>query len=363
MKTLSYFNAEYFRNNVTQISEDTNLMTYLKMFSSIQEGALDRTKSTNLPLNFEVKNRLTPLISPSPSYADVCNDRAVQLLTDIEKNNVSLTVLWSGGVDSTTVLSSFLMNASKSQMQNINVLLNQNSIKENPVFFKKHILGKLNYISSYKFNEDMLVNSNSWFINGENNGQLYGEDRSLGFSNQTSSIPTVATVESIKKLIKVDVSEDERTKLAAGLKFVLQKSANSIGINLIFDHQYIYWVQLNFRIQGTNMRAVSFFRYGVKTNPSNIKSFFTHPKFDQWGMNRMMTDYFSPIYRKESKDYIFSFDRNQEYYDTKDKMNSGGVLNASRKSYPLLDNNYMPVDISKLHEYYNEKNNILSSIR
>jgi PP-loop superfamily ATP-utilizing enzyme len=50
--------------------------------------------------------------------------------------------MYSGGIDSTLVIISLLKNASEEERNNITILLSENSIGENPNFYKDHILGK-----------------------------------------------------------------------------------------------------------------------------------------------------------------------------------------------------------------------------
>ena len=91
--------------------------------------------------------------------------RAKELLARAERLDVSLYSFWSGGIDSTCVLVSLLKNASASQKERIVVLMSEESISENPNFYRDHVHGKLRRDSSTMF--PYLLGTKHLFVSGE----------------------------------------------------------------------------------------------------------------------------------------------------------------------------------------------------
>ena len=94
-----------------------------------------------------------------------------------------------------------------------------------------------------------------------------------------------------------------------------------------------------------------------------IICFFETNKFDQWSMQNMINrNWVNFVYKKESKDYIIEFDKDQQYFENKGKVNSGGIITGSTISKTLIDESFNEVDISNILEYYNP-DNIFSNYR
>src|SRR6056300_1006790 len=98
----------------------------------------------------------TPWNAPSnPLYAmpelkfindtlpDLMDNRAVELYNEAKRTNKKLAVMWSGGIDSTGVLSAFLKNIPTIDHEMIEVVLTTLSIFENKEYWLKYINGKL----------------------------------------------------------------------------------------------------------------------------------------------------------------------------------------------------------------------------
>lgn len=75
----------------------------------------------------------------SDSFADISNARAIDIKKILQKQNQPLAVFWSGGIDSTVVLSSVIKNFDQADLKNVIVFANDQSYFENPIFFHRVI--------------------------------------------------------------------------------------------------------------------------------------------------------------------------------------------------------------------------------
>jgi len=135
---------------------------------------VDRTGTIQMPVYTHALFPMPSFRVQKKTYEEICNERALELLVKAELQGLGLYVFYSGGIDSTTVLVSLFKNATPVQKENITVLLSENSIIENPTFYKEHLLGKVRLLSSANFMH--LLGTEAIFVSGEHNDQLFGSD-------------------------------------------------------------------------------------------------------------------------------------------------------------------------------------------
>jgi hypothetical protein len=366
MKRLYKIDPKWVINqNLEFVKSNRDLEVYLNLSSPTTKknwGLIDRTMTFQMPLNFEIRVPLTEISPRTQTYDDACNSRAIEIINLAEQLDLKIYVMWSGGVDSTTVLSSLLANSSIDQQKRFIILLSQPSIKENLNYFKNFILGKLTYESSVNFVD--LLTSGDIIVHGECQDQLYMIQGGRYYTEEEVDIPV--TPESIKELI-LDNSYFDQSMIDDYIH-LMKESAGSVGIELEKAWEYIWWNSFCFGIQSNDIRTFQFVESDVlspKLLSQNIITFFHTSKFDQWAMQRVQNNKDMPSinasYKKESREYIFAFDKNKEYFDKKKKVDSGGILHSGfkldrySKKY-IMDDSFNSVPIDKLQEYYNPNN-------
>ena len=70
---------------------------------------------------------------------DLLDTRALEIYNEAKNTNKKIAVMWSGGIDSTAVLTAFLKNIPIVDQNIITVVCDTNSILENIEFYKKFI--------------------------------------------------------------------------------------------------------------------------------------------------------------------------------------------------------------------------------
>ena len=132
---------------------------------------IDRTKSLFELPDIEI---LTPIgeLCQSKTIEELCYDSTNNILNKAGTNKIVIS--WSGGIDSTLILSEFLKVTPKKQ---IVVLMNDNSILEYPEFYKKYIENQLEIKTIDFHKKDALVESiqDGVLVTGHIMDNLFGE--------------------------------------------------------------------------------------------------------------------------------------------------------------------------------------------
>ena len=352
MNRLIWFDFRYVldHSNFADMKLHDDFSEYMKVFSATGHAAVDRTKTFNMPVSMQTISPLERCKSSVQEYADACDSRALQLLSMAEQKRLNIYVMWSGGIDSTGMLVALLKNSTSSQKQRITVLLTQGSIRENPQFFKRFIIGKVDYSTALDFNIK-FDNSTHMLLCASTNDQLFGSNPFHFNSNASLDKPTV-------EMIQAGMFSSVDIKTAEKIKFILENTAASRGIELLTLDHHRCWYQLCFCHQYVQARFLSYFHH---TNSENVMEFYNHDDFDQWSMQRYHKPVLSLEYKKECKQYIFDFDKNQDYMDNKHKVNSGSRLITNLQRIHILDEDRKSVPETDFVKYYEPNNIFLTS--
>jgi len=108
---------------------------------------VDRTQAMFVQPQIEILTPIGELCEPK-TIADLCYSSVLHILSRATDKKIYIT--WSGGIDSTLVLAEFLKVVHKDRLV---VLMNDNSIQEYPLFYKKYIENQLE-IRNFGFNDN-----------------------------------------------------------------------------------------------------------------------------------------------------------------------------------------------------------------
>lgn len=139
---------------------------------------VDRTETIKIPVQTATPDCLRmPEFDPlfSTTYEECCNLRVNELVTLQEKLDVPINLMYSGGIDSSLVLASFIKQIGLTEStKRITILLDQESIIENPDMWDKIIRPNFKILDSIKYGSHL--NKNTIVVAGEGNDQLLGSD-------------------------------------------------------------------------------------------------------------------------------------------------------------------------------------------
>ena len=372
MKELIYYNSvDLFRDpkNFNRIPGGKNfsLMFYIVGGNYVY---YDRTESVKIPLNYKL---LPHLALPEyrkleKSFAQICDERAIELYTRAETNNKKLAVMYSGGIDSTLIITSLLKNLTPKQLKNVVVLMNEESIIENRNFYYDHISKNLKCVPS--FNYGLYITSHEYLlISGEQADQLFLPNIFMDFLEfskkglDVTSKPLEQTKGLLIDYFDYAIPDYKEKDSAENIYKIFDMTSAScpVGINNIQD--LLWWHVLVTKWQSCYSRMLGFL-----PNPNEIEfetgytTFFCNDEFQLWSMNNRdaIIQNSMTTYKYVQKDYIFDYNKDEQYYKEKKKTGSLGSAVRRKKPFTWLDlqMNFgynIPTD-----DYYNYDNTFIN---
>lgn len=278
-------------------------------------------------LGLEFKLDLSKKIK-SKEIDEICSIRAKEILHAAQTAQLPIMIHWSGGIDSTLVVTAILKNFLSSNLKQVYIALNIDSIKENSDFFVKHILHKFK-----------LVDSSQWILNVDTLKRFVHVTGH--FADQL--FPTGPIIEKEKHSPGIALSTlDNNNELTE----IILNDAKSNGVELTNLGDYYWWIAFNYRWAEVSIRDLLELTTSVDDAlyfcyKNNFIPWFNCDDFQWWSLqnynrSEKMT---AELYKQEFKKYIFEYDKNHNYYLYKQKIGSTRQKEIPRPAFfGLLDN-------------------------
>lgn len=305
---------------------------------------VDRTKSVSFPFS---ENCYFPMIQPSSNILswEECAEKQVNKLLDTKKE---LYVMWSGGIDSTLMLISFMKHG---QMDNVTIVLNMDSIREYPYFYKRYIANsKFKTIATEEFMRNIsLYKLSGLLVSAEHADQLVG-----------SPLAQIVASTSGRTILGLPLDEENFNKFLTNLhvpthhidtimelyNITIKKSPRPI--ENIWD--LCWWHGFNFKWQTIYMKMA----IRVK-NHLDIVTFYSSEDFQNTSIHQEGN---TLDLKKVFKDLIFDYTQDSDYLE-KEKFASSTLYYGLMSSVGI-DSNWNKIrdkDFSIMN-YYNKNNTI-----
>ena len=359
MKTCYAYNPNRFRT----LDKD-DVQRWLSLFSIISFNItfIDRTTVIKVPIKTEIAPQLQmPKYDPtfSVTYEECCQRRAQEILKKQEELDVPIKVLYSGGIDSSLVLSSFIKELGLTEAEKrIQIIMNTDSIEENPWMWH-NVIRK----SNFKLNSSELF-VNEWdnsriLVGGEFNDQLLGSDvykdlvrwRGNGFLHQPIT-QDIMTEYHLTKGLSTDLSE-----MWADL-FMQSMQQAPCKVETVAD----WWWWINFSCKWPSV----YFRSLASSKLSSLSQsyldnyyfqFFGSDDFQRWSMvdrtHKHRGDFLS--YKWHARDLVADF-LNEQQYRYKVKRGSLGKVLFHRAKTDVIDTSYNFIHNIDPCDWYNPDN-------
>jgi hypothetical protein len=313
---------------------------------------IDRSKTIKFPFTcyFDEEYKIPTYEDTNYSFLEAGMKSAIKIADE----NKKIYILWSGGIDSTFVLCSFL--AANVHKRMITVVCNHDSIIEYPWFWNNFIKNKLNYISTERFFQlgrwnhidGLIFEANP--IDGLFGGVLSNMLIKKGRIEQLYHDFDDDAIISIFQQFNLSINES---------KFINEiikktKSNSPRPIKNVYD--VFWWFAYNFLWCGTCLKGN--LRFHRKTK---YRGFFNEIPLQQWVFKNVKP--LTGIYSYK-KDYLLSsileYTGDTEYYNTKGKYQSLTKFMLTSPAY--MQTNLRMIyndDSAELLRFY-EKDNILT---
>jgi hypothetical protein len=320
------------------------LFRFSQLFKVINPtvSVVDRTGTLGLPIRAHSLFPIPKLKGMNRTFEDLCNERAVDLLRRADRLGAKLYVFWSGGIDSTLALISFLKNTTEAERKNIVILLSEDSINEYPKFYKEHIRGRLQSDSAMMF--PYLLGGKHIVVNGEHNDQLFGSDMVGHLINKFG--PSVIHQPYNRDTFFAFFNEGIND--SAGTNFyldVLERLRAAAPVDIATNFLCLWWFNFCLKWQTVFMRTLSYAaarntgRMDLDYIDTNYSPFYCTEDFQLWSMNNLesrIRDSWK-TYKWVCKDIIYEYTKDADYRDNKAKRGSLYFLITQQKSYNFID--------------------------
>jgi hypothetical protein len=340
---------------------DVNLWSSIYNAIPHNVSMVDRCNYIKMPFRFKTYD---PFYMPrdlsnfSKTYEECCLDRAQELIDLSKTLNKPITIFYSGGIDSTTALISFMRLLDKTELrERIRVALSVASIDENVNFYYNHIRTKCTLVSSEYFSS--FFDGSTILTGGDHNDQLFGSDI-------IGQIHRFGDYESLHKPYS-------RNFITEWMKSSMQESDANKWYDLLDDHirtqapcevttnfHYLWWFNFCFKWQFCYFRLLTRVNLNdrVLLNNEFLKKyfhfFFSSENFQKWSMLnhdlKIGKDWSD--YKLESKKFIYDYNKDKLYKDTKVKVGSLWTLLLQKRTSIGLTDDFRFIDKFDVDEFY-----------
>ena len=255
------------------------------------------------------------------TFEELVNRRAIELW-DIGK---PIRLWWSGGIDSTCALVSLLQT--RRLDTSLTVYLSTNSVQENPDFYdilvKKKVKLQWHSFDNYVYDNNQLWDGQTINVNGGGGDELF---------LAISSLMSIEEFFKIKDSDWIDVMKDS-DMLNTVVKY----------IDMSPYKPKTYWELLWWFARSIDDLLSRYLSPRFLKDPSVYHleyPFFYTDYFEKWALSNPYAGHNGDYrtYKWPMKKYIYDYDKNEEYLNTKQK----------ESSFPLVYRSHFPAVINKV---------------
>lgn len=276
-----------------------------------------------------------PLKCQTSSWEDLTRQRCRDL-EDCLTQYQDCTILWSGGIDSTYILSSVIGFLNQDLFDKITIGLSAASIWENPYFYHDQILPRFKKIQDV---EHQKIKPRSLVVSGNQADKIMFPEIMLQWLYEQVGQPQDLVSCKDKLLDYLERLINNRGKSESLYEITLQ-SAQRADVDIFTASDFLWWLGFNFTFVG-----MFYSKWGVHWTQSTTLQeleqdkfyWFCDPRWQSWAMScsgrfEHIGDDWHRQYKQPAKDIIFKIDGNRFYRDYKQKIFSGTPLELSHEN-------------------------------
>ena len=253
------------------------------------------------------------------NFDSITDNRAIELI-HYAKNYDKIYLFWSGGIDSTVILCSLIKNLDRDTLAKVVVVLNGLSVIENPNMYYTHIHKKLKTENTDNFfNGTIRLANDAIYLTGDT------ADAIMGYSNLSKF--DLQYPQSFLKPWKtqVDILVKYFNSIFAYEYIVDSLHKNKIEVDTVYD--FLWWITFNW---GYDVELYfSTWVYSLFPEEEDLQqflekncfTFFNTLEYQQWSVSAIGTSWkirdAASTNKFAFKKYIFDFNKDIAYFDTK----------------------------------------------
>jgi hypothetical protein len=303
---------------------------------------------------FPVPNLEQPFNKTLPEIFD---QRAVEIYNCAKALNKRIVIMWSGGIDSTSMLCAFIKNLSPAELKLVIICANTQSIAENPYFYETHIRGQFEMLHWRDLDVSDEFLDRHILLHGDPGDCIFGPstsryqslwDRDQYLKPWKDSLPLLYQL--YYDSTNLDFAGWYVDNVSENL-LELQAQGRYTNIKTISD--WHWWNYYNLKWQGSMTRILANNKQNrkAKISQKNLQelfdlTFFAGTDFQIWSYQNLSALCANELrnHKSQAKKYIFDIDKNNNYLLDKRKEPSIVMLWET----PLI------IDQDAVHYYYNE---------
>jgi hypothetical protein len=286
------------------------------------------------------------------NLTDILDERAIELHKTAVNDNKKIWIMWSGGIDSTTMLTAFLRNIAPNELaERYSVVMSANSVAENYLFFKDQINGKFNLINWLDLDLSETLLKDTIVLHGDPANALLSVPTGAAFRNLVPMGGHLAPfrdnvdilIDNTKKLDKSDGRFSQNT--SGWAEWYIHKLVDAIPVtdNATSIAAFWWWHYINFKWHGSVLRPFFFTRTStdVPISEEEFKYYYTtcfyiNDDFHNWSYSNIDRIVKTPFdYKPEMRDYIYTI-TNDELYTKYKKYCFGPITCLQRLNYIVV---------------------------
>jgi hypothetical protein len=305
-----------------------------------------------------------PFTFTTDSLSDIADQRAIELVNIAKSTNKKIIIMWSGGIDSTFMLTAFLKNISLEDQELLTVACTSQSIADNTDFYLKFLSANtkiklINAVDLY-VNNDCLTNN--LVLHGDPADGVFGPSGGMysHFSTQDQHLePWRKHLPTMASLIEPKVEVNGFTEPGLGSWYcdivtrTLEESGQADYISTVAD--WWWWNYFNFKWHLVTLMPLFSTLLdeqdeGITLENQKIyadTAYFNSPAFQHWSysnLKELIGHNFFNTHKLKAREYIYEFDNNFQYFSRKrktgvalptQKMQKGNIIGYDDQFRPI----------------------------
>jgi hypothetical protein len=268
------------------------------------------------------------------TFSDITDEQCQRWLR--EKTDRPWLVFWSGGIDSTVIVSGILKHTSPADRENIYIACNRASIYELPRFFYNHIQPNFKLIQTPDLSQQQL-DERYHVIDGEFADHLYCGGHGWELLHTLPDSLTLDVRQNPDILLNYLASKLNKNFATWYYECILD-NINSTNIPVETYYDFCWWIFFNYHYTSSYVRI----RKSTFAN-SYVPRWFATDDYQQWAMNNNQLGIKYTLNlgdsKLASKQYIYDFDHDEYCRTFKTKSKSIQMFSKikSHKEFCTLD--------------------------
>jgi hypothetical protein len=287
-------------------------------------------------------------LGKAKTWEECCAERALNLLK-LDYENYWFA--YSGGIDSTGMLTSILKFWPAKELSRVSVVLTHHSVEENPFFFDKYIV-RFNLINTLRPLSQMLLKSNALMVTGELGDQLFGSDiLGAGSRHYGDEILAKNYQDVAPQIIEAYIGTKGPGKsIFEHFHPIVEEAPFPIKT----AHDFFWWLNFSQKWQHVKFRFIESTDWDLRAQySSHILHFYDSPGFQNWSLQNhdlKIRDTWKS-YKFIAKEYIADFTKDMSQLNlTKiQSLEKTYVVDEKRIG---VDSNYRPISSYEELKYY-----------